>query len=665
MPSFLNSIVGRLVVVTSIAVLTILTLFATLVVNQVTSQNRQQLDTALSQLLASESQKIEAFIETLYQVPQTAFSSPQFVRFFSQYQTRRADLSQNQDMADLTGHFSQLTKQNPLVKSVFFAVQSTGEYFMETGRIDQDADYYAYKRPWYQAAIEFGRNRVTPPDVDLYDKSVIATIHYLAKGPSQQIYGIGGVDIRISAIGKEILANIRYQGQGHAFLVSETGQLIFFPDIDETAIGKSITLAELDSQYQGFGPLQQAMLQQPSGVGRVQWAGQTQRVNFQQVTLADPHMRWSLGFMVPEAMVEAPIQTATYTAWLLVLASAVLMASAVYFTASRLLRAIGLFVDAMRDITRGEGDLTQRLTLRRTDELGQLAGEFNHFVSQIQQLVTQATQTALEVTQIVQTIQGLAARTHERADEQFHEVEAVAAAVTSLSQTIQGNAHHSDVALNLSDTTDQQARSGLHRVQQATNQIGSLVTDIQTANTVMHQLKQNADRINEVLVVIDGIAQQTNLLALNAAIEAARAGEQGRGFAVVADEVRTLAGRTQASTANIQQLISGLQQSVTQVEQALQQSSRQADDSVQQTATVSQALRDITDAMSQLRQQAQTIADSTRQQAIEAGHINQQVLQINEVAHVTTDASSTVHQQSQNLAAQMASLQATLNRFKV
>lgn len=666
MQFLLRSIVGRLVLITTTAVLTILTLFALVAVNQVTNQTQQQVDDALRMEMAAESQKIGAFMQSMYMIPQTAFRSPQFLRFFEQYQTRRADLSSNVEFHDIINHFKQLTTDLPLVKSVFFAAQSTGEYFLETGRMDQDDAYYAYNRPWYKTAVEKGINRVTPPDIDLYDKSVIATVHYLIRKPDQSLLGIGGIDIRISTIGKDILSKIKYQGQGQAFLISDSGNVIFFPGIDENKIGEGFALAKVDEQgQQGFAELQQAMLKQAAGAQQVTYQGEPYEVLFHEVALAEPQMRWSLGFMLPKALIDEPINHTKQAAWLIVLCSAVLMALAVFITSSRLLRPLQLIVSAMHDIARGEGDLTQRLRLTRKDELGQLANEFNHFVTQIQQLVQQSTHTAGQVTNVVHTIRGLAETTHERANQQFQEVEMVAAAVTEMSQTIEGISHNAVSAQNVTHQADERAQQGQQVVSAAARQIEELSKGIEDANVVMAQLRTDAERINEVLEVIRSIAQQTNLLALNAAIEAARAGEQGRGFAVVADEVRTLAGRTQASTENIQQLIAGLHQSVNSAEQAMLQSGKQASASVAQTAEVRHALVAITEAMEHIRHQTAEIANATSQQVVVAADINQQIVQINDVAHVTTDASSQVHEQSSTLAGQVEELRASLARFKV
>ncbi len=669
MQYWFRSVVGRLVLISSAIVFIILLMFGWLSVRQVTEQTHQQVNASLEAMISNESQKIVGFFKELSALPLAVFSNPQFQRFFTDYQTRRSDLSANQDYQEITAHFGRLMTEVPAIKSMFFASQATGEYFYEQGRQDRDADYYAYNRPWYKTATELGYNRVTPPDIDIFDNSVIATVHYLLRKPDQSLLGIGGIDVRLSTIGQDVLGKIRYQGAGQAFLITDSGSLIFFPGIDEKELAKGLALAQLDQRdggkHQGFTQLQQQMLKQVQGNTTVQWQGEEYQVVFHDVALDNPKMRWSLGFLVPHDIVDAPIRQTTLAAWGLVLLLALTVALAVALTARRLLAPLQDIVAAMSDIARGEGDLTQRLRLKRDDELGQLAGEFNHFVEQIQQLVQQCNLTAGQVSQVAGQIRQLAGHSHQRASQQFAEVELVATAVTEMSQTIEGISHSAATAQQHSLQADASARQGNTTVQASSAQISALSAGIDDANTVMARLRNDADQITKVLDVIAGIAAQTNLLALNAAIEAARAGEQGRGFAVVADEVRTLAGRTQASTADIQKLINGLQQSVSEAEQAMQQSSIEVQRSVTSTGAVQDALSTINDAMMSIRQQTEEIAEATRQQVLVAADINQQIVQINDVAHVTTESSAQVRQQSDELSAQVSALQNVLARFKV
>lgn len=662
-----KTIAGRLLLVTTGTMLLLLTLFALLTVQVAGKQSRDQIDANLAAMLQAESLKIAGFFQELAAIPQTLFSNPQFLRFFDQYQQRRSDLTNNSDFTELTGHFAHITQVRPEVKSVFFAAQATGEYFYEQGRQDRDNDYYAYNRPWYQNAIKLGFNRVTPPDIDIFDHSVIATIHYLVRKPDQTLLGIGGIDVKLSTIGEEVLGKIHYQQQGKAFLLTETGALIFFPGIEEKTIAEGMQLAQLDQQQQsaGFAPLQQQMLNLEQGQAEVSWQGQRYLVSFRQVALKEPHMRWALGLLVPIELVEAPIAQTKKAAWLIVFICGLVMAVAVFFASSRLLRPLAEVAEAMRDIARGEGDLTQRLQIKRQDEIGKVAEEFNHFVSQIQTLVQQTAATATNVGHGVQHISQLSGQSHQHTAQQFAEIEMVAAAVTEMTQTIEGISASASRSKAGSDAADLQVRQGQQVMTVAAEQIDELAHGIQQANGVMVQLRQDASRITEVLEVIRSIAQQTNLLALNAAIEAARAGEQGRGFAVVADEVRTLAGRTQASTENIQQLITGLQQSVNDAEQAMQHSKTQAAASVTQTHQVQRVLASITDSVATIRLQAEDIAEATSQQVIVAADINRQIVQINDGAQHNTTATSQVSAQTSTLAGQVAELQALLARFSV
>jgi methyl-accepting chemotaxis protein len=322
-------------------------------------------------------------------------------------------------------------------------------------------------------------------------------------------------------------------------------------------------------------------------------------------------------------------------------------------------------VAMLDDIAQGDGDLTRRLQVDRADELGDIAKGFNTFLGKLQSMITQVVGSVQKVSDSSEHTADIAIRTNQGVQKQLSEIEMVATAVHQMTATAQDVARNATHAAEAANHADQAANQGRQTVQHTADAIAALAEEIGRAVTVVQTLAKDSENINAILVAIRGIAEQTNLLALNAAIEAARAGEQGRGFAVVADEVRNLAQKTQQATEEIQSMIQQLQHGTREVVKVMEDSQSKTEISVQQANQAATALQSITQAVSVINDMNTQIASAAEEQSAVAEDINRNVSNIGQVANEVASGADEASQASAELTKLAEQQRRLINQFKV
>ncbi|MEH6445848.1 MAG: HAMP domain-containing methyl-accepting chemotaxis protein [Oceanospirillaceae bacterium] len=302
------------------------------------------------------------------------------------------------------------------------------------------------------------------------------------------------------------------------------------------------------------------------------------------------------------------------------------------------------------------GDMTCMVSISNRDELGELATKFNQMAELMRKILSQVSSTVQSVVSQAEKVDDIAQQSREAINKQRHETDQVATAITQMVGCTQEVARNTLTASLQSNEVDEKAVKGQNLVQTTLTDIEQLSGDIDYSVTVIHRLVKDSDSITQVLDVIKGIAEQTNLLALNAAIEAARAGEQGRGFAVVADEVRTLAHKTQQSTAEIEQMIIRLQSGVNDAVKAMEVSHSKATQTVNNSSEVGRMLEHISKATARIVDFNTQIASAGEEQTMVVGEVERNVKQISEIsiqtaigAKATVDACQQMTQQAEQL----------------
>ncbi|RMG56832.1 MAG: methyl-accepting chemotaxis protein [Gammaproteobacteria bacterium] len=312
-----------------------------------------------------------------------------------------------------------------------------------------------------------------------------------------------------------------------------------------------------------------------------------------------------------------------------------------------------------------QGDLTRRLQVSTRDELNEIATEFNHMADQFEELIQGLRDAASQIDDTTGGFVALVDQAREGAEHQRSQTDQVATAITEMSATAQEVASNAEQAAHATSDAQQAALQGNDVVNEVVQSINRLAGEVDEAARVIRELEANSQEIGSILDVIRGIAEQTNLLALNAAIEAARAGEQGRGFAVVADEVRTLASRTQEATQEIQEMIERLQAGAGQAAQVMSRSAESAGNTVQMAGEAGRSLAGITEAVNTVNDMNAQIASAAEEQTAVAEEINQNVINISQVCNRTTDMTGNIHEAGVRLRELAERLANIVSRFRL
>jgi methyl-accepting chemotaxis protein len=335
------------------------------------------------------------------------------------------------------------------------------------------------------------------------------------------------------------------------------------------------------------------------------------------------------------------------------------------FLPSLVTKPLKQVIGAIQTLSKDNGDLTQRVHVDSKDELGQLATALNQFLDKLHSLIKRVATASTQVKESSEKLLKINTESQEMISSQHSATEMAATAVREMSATVQEIARNASDAAKATQQADDDAQEGNSRVSASSSSIRDQASDVERAAEAIHTLESETQGVGAVLEVIRGIAEQTNLLALNAAIEAARAGEQGRGFAVVADEVRTLASRTRQSTDEIREMIERLQVGASNAVSVMEDARNKAQVSVERAESAGESLSEITKAVSEISDMNMQIASAAEEQSVATEEIHKNVTEISSTSDRNEQASREASATSELLSGQAYELDQIVQNFKI
>ncbi|WP_087024871.1 methyl-accepting chemotaxis protein [Thaumasiovibrio subtropicus] len=516
-----------------------------------------------------------------------------------------------------------------------------------------DVSDFFINREWYQNAKRRQSTVISAPYVDVVSNETVVSISSPVMSMGRFI-GVLTADISITEV-TEGISNFRFAG-GAATLTDHNH--VFIASDDPTDIGKTPSQVLPAWRF-----IEDAFASQTEGLLAIDYLGTMMSGYFQRIDLNDGSY-WTLMVFIDDETAMAGVKQATWRAVLTILILMCLVSAAIIAILNKIYRPLLNLKGAVQDLASGSGDLTQRLEVKGDDDLGQISEAFNQFVSNVQYMIQQISQSTQEISTSIEQLSQSAKQSEQKLTHHSVETEQIVSAMLQMSEASGSVALNVSEANQITQCAGEEATKSQQVVDSAVSSVTSLLAEFDVMAANIDTMNKDASEISAVLSVIGDIADQTNLLALNAAIEAARAGEQGRGFAVVADEVRALAGRTQQSTSEIGDILNQLMSGKDAVVDAMETTRQRCQSAATNTSDVNVSLNRMSQAVVDIEQLSTQISTAAEEQNAVTQEVNKNMHAIRDIAdNLLTDGQHIVAA-TDDLARANEALNAMVSKFK-
>jgi methyl-accepting chemotaxis protein len=547
--------------------------------------------------------------------------------------------------------------------STFYHRDASGKLIVNTHWNSPESQNY-FEQSWYLGGLKAPAGQCNWANAYRDDASPEPRTNCaMAISKDGAAYGVSTIDVTLGFF-NELVAQKEREIHALLMIVEKDGKVLSNqPEISGNNVLKN--LSELSGQS-AFAAALQTSLKNASGSGIVR---STYKGNdgddyslFLQPIEGTP---WLMAVAQPTALLTAQSSKVLSTLAALQIPMVIVLLLIIIVALRQLMNRLAVLKANIDTLSAGDADLTKRIVIRAEDELGAVGHSVNRFLVYLQKMVTEVSDSSVLIAEGIEQLRGQARGTSKILTRHASETDQAVTAVTEMSSTAEGVARSAAQTASMTQVANENARHSKLVVEDASNSVRELISEVELATTTVRAMEQDAERINSVLGVIGEIAGQTNLLALNAAIEAARAGEQGRGFAVVADEVRALAGRTQASTSEINEMLARLQQGVSAAVVAMEKTKQSCQATADKTSKVNEGLDGMTDSVVRINDLSTQIATAAEEQSAVSDEINRNMVAVRHIVEELVAGGTVNEQSTATLAASNEKLNAVVRRFKL
>ena len=545
--------------------------------------------------------------------------------------------------------------------STFYHRDSAGKLIVNTHWNSAESKNY-FEEPWHRGGMQAPRGKCVwaaayKDDASAEPRTNCAMTIY----KDGSAWGVSTIDLTLGFFNR-LVADKQKEINGEVMIVEADGKILSNqPQLSADMVLRNVS--ELASQSPFIATVQKALADKPQQLHRASYSRDGEDFSFFLTPIEGTP--WWLAAALPTAQLEARSDAMLKTLASLQIPMVMILLALMIVALNQLMKRLGVLRSNIDALSAGDADLTKRIDIKGEDEVDQVGRSVNRFIGYLQAMMIDVSDATTQIHAEIGQLKQLSRTTNEALARHASETDQAVTAINEMSSTAESVAQSASDTASFTQTANHNAVSSKRVVDDASNSVRALVSEVESATAKVQAMEADAQRINDVLGVIGDIAGQTNLLALNAAIEAARAGEQGRGFAVVADEVRALAARTQQSTSEINETLQRLQQGVGSAVQAMEQTKVSCQATADKTAQVTVGLDEMASSVVHINDLSTQIATAAEEQSAVAEEINRNMVAVRHVVDELVESGVSVDRSTESLLDSNRRLSAVVSRFKV